>query len=170
MNSKDTPLHTVLFGMFPNAMKALARHSKFGSDKHNPGEPLHWAFDKSTAHAECLCSHLAQAATVDPETGESHTVAAFWRAAALLETELVRGGATPGFAVKFAQAVESDEASWVVQFNSDPSVYGGQWTPSSAMSGTFSSKTAADAAIDAYCKREGYESDRHEWRSVKVSP
>lgn len=112
MNSKDTPLHTVLFGMFPNAMKALARHSKFGSDKHNPGEPLHWAFDKSTAHAECLCSHLAQAGTIDPETGESHTVAAFWRAAALLETELVRGGAKPGFAVKFAEA---SAERWVVK-------------------------------------------------------
>lgn len=96
-----TPLHTVLFGMFPNALRALAEHAQFGNEKHNPGEPLHWSFDKSTQHADCVLSHLAKAGQTDPETGKSHTIAVLWRAFALLETELVNAGAEPGFAVRF---------------------------------------------------------------------
>lgn len=101
MTQKKTPLYQVLFGMFPNAAKAIAEHSLYGSEKHNPGQEVHWAFDKSTDHPGSLTRHLSAAGTVDPETGKSHTIGMAWRALAMLETELIQDGADPGFAVEF---------------------------------------------------------------------
>lgn len=92
-------IHTVTAGYFPNAIEALARHAQYGNDKHNPGEPLHWAFHKSVEHAESAARHLAKAGQIDPETGKSHTVGAAMRILMLLETELIADGAEPGFAV-----------------------------------------------------------------------
>jgi hypothetical protein len=85
---------------FPNALRAVADHSVYGSKKHNPGEPVHWQFDKSMAHAASAGRHLDARGTIDPETGKSHTIAAAWRALALLETELLYAGAEPGPGVK----------------------------------------------------------------------
>ena len=94
-------LTTALLDYFPNALAAIALHSEYGSAKHNPGEECHWAFDKSTHHADCVLRHLSERGTVDPETGRSHTISCAWRALALLETELVRGGLPPGRGVRF---------------------------------------------------------------------
>lgn len=91
---------TRLEDMFPNALAALAAHCVYGSQKHNPGEPVHWAFHKSIGHVEKCIGHMRRAGQTDEETGVSHTVNALWRAVAALETELVNAGATPGPAVK----------------------------------------------------------------------
>lgn len=92
-------LHTVFAGMYPNACVKLAAYAEYGSAKHNPGEPLHWAFDKSSEHAESAARHLAQCDQIDPETGESHALGLLCRAFMLLETQLIAAGAKPGFAV-----------------------------------------------------------------------
>lgn len=93
-------LHTIQSGYFPNALRALAEHAQYGNDKHNPGEPLHWAFNKSTEHAESAARHASQAGTIDPETGKSHTIGYAMRVMMLLEAEEIQRGARPGFAVR----------------------------------------------------------------------
>lgn len=97
------PVTTIHSDYFPNAMAAIAEHAVYGNEKHNPGERLHWAFYKSTDHANCVGRHLAQRGKVDPETGKSHTIAMAIRALMLLETELIEAGATPGRAVDMAK-------------------------------------------------------------------
>ncbi len=82
---KATPVVTGVLDYFPLAIAAIARLSKKGSDKHNPGEPLHWARGKSTDHADCAGRHLMERGTVEPESGESHEVCLAWRALALAQ-------------------------------------------------------------------------------------
>ncbi len=82
---KDEPVTTGVLDYFPLAIKALARLSKKGNDKHNPGEPLHWSREKSGDHADCIGRHLLDRGKVDPESGELHDVALAWRALANLQ-------------------------------------------------------------------------------------
>lgn len=92
---KAVPLAEGLLFYFPNALAEIARVSKRGNDQHNPGQPLHWAMEKSTDHADCIMRHLVDAGTLDTD-GMRHTAKVAWRALALLETELLAAGATPG--------------------------------------------------------------------------
>lgn len=89
---KDTPVFSGVMMYFPKAMFEIARHSKRGNDKHNPGQPLHWAKEKSKDQADCIARHLIDIGpnwdSVDEETGSLHAVALAWRALALLETVL----------------------------------------------------------------------------------
>jgi len=102
MITKKDSLATGVLDCFPNALAAIGRHSRFGNEKYPPvdgSSDLRWSFDVSTEHADAVVSHLVQRGQTDPETGYSHSVAMAWRALALLETELVGQGATPGRAV-----------------------------------------------------------------------
>lgn len=85
---KDTPLYSGVLAYFPRALAYIARVSKAGNDKHNPGQPLHWSKDKSNDHADCVARHLIEHGTTDPEDGLLHSGKLAWRALALLETEL----------------------------------------------------------------------------------
>lgn len=88
---KNMPVTTGVLDYFPDAIREISKLSKFGNDKHNPGEPLHWSREKSMDHADCIGRHLLERGTVDPETGDlklSHSVALAWRALALLQVEL----------------------------------------------------------------------------------
>lgn len=82
---KETPLFSGCLRYFPRALAAVARLSKKGNDKHNPGEPLHWSRDKSNDHGDCLVRHQVEYDCIDPETGEYHATAVAWRALAQLE-------------------------------------------------------------------------------------
>jgi hypothetical protein len=75
---KTYPLYRGLFQYFPRALAAVAHHSYIGNDKHNPGEPLHWARGKSNDQADCLLRHVM----------EDDWVAVAWRALAKLELVL----------------------------------------------------------------------------------
>src|SRR5688572_8614547 len=55
---KGIPLIGGCLKYFPAALAGVARHSKEANEKHNPGEPLHWARGKSTDHDECIGRHL----------------------------------------------------------------------------------------------------------------
>lgn len=90
---KAIPLCTGVIDYFPAALAAVARLSKSGNDKHNPGEPLHWTRQKSADHADCIARHLVDRGAVDPDTGMSHTVMVAWRALALLQVEEEERGA-----------------------------------------------------------------------------
>lgn len=55
---KNIPLLSGCFRYFPAALAGVARWSKLGNDKHNPGEPLHHARGKSMDHADCILRHM----------------------------------------------------------------------------------------------------------------
>jgi hypothetical protein len=92
---KGMPLFSGCLMYFPDALLAVAEHSRKANDKHNPGEPLHWSKDKSKDHADCIGRHLIDIGpkwdAVDPEFNSLHATALAWRALALLQTVLERG-------------------------------------------------------------------------------
>ncbi len=88
LERKNTPICTGVFDYFPKALAYVSQVSKAGNDKHNPGQPLHWAKDKSTDHPDCIARHLIERGTRDPEDGKRHSGKLAWRALANLEIEL----------------------------------------------------------------------------------
>lgn len=84
---KKIPLWSGVFKYFPLTMIELAKLSYIGNEQHNPGEPLHWAREKSSDHEDTLIRHLSEKGTVDVD-GVRHIVKAVWRAMASSETEL----------------------------------------------------------------------------------
>lgn len=72
---------------FPRALMAVANVSFVGNEQHNPGQPMHWAKEKSTDHADCILRHLAERGTIDDD-GLRHSAKVAWRALAQLEIEL----------------------------------------------------------------------------------
>ena len=76
---KKWPIYSGVLSPFPNAIAAIAHQSYFGNEKHcDESEPMHWEFDKSNDHHDCLMRHLL----------EEDYVAVAWRALALLETKM----------------------------------------------------------------------------------
>ena len=88
---KQHPMATGLLDYFPDALMAVSHVSFAGNQQHNPGEPLHWAREKSTDHADCIVRHLKDRGKFD-EDGERHSAKAAWRALALLQTEIEQEG------------------------------------------------------------------------------
>jgi len=86
-NRKTYPVTTGVLDYFPNAIAEVAHLSFVGNQQHNPGEPLHWAKEKSTDHADCIVRHLMQRGTVDTD-GVRHSTKVAWRALALLQIEI----------------------------------------------------------------------------------
>lgn len=83
---KNTPIFSGVLMYFPLAIAAVARHSKRGNDKHNSGQPLHWAREKSTDHADCISRHLVDVDHYNAEIGEYEEACALaWRALAKLQ-------------------------------------------------------------------------------------
>lgn len=84
---KDTPIFSGVMNYFPLAIAYVARVSKVGNDKHNPGQALHWDKTKSTDHADCIARHLLEHDKEDEE-GILHAGYLAWRSLALLQTLL----------------------------------------------------------------------------------
>lgn len=55
---KNVPVLSGCINYFPAALAGVAKHSKAGNDKHNPGEELHHARGKSSDHGDCIVRHL----------------------------------------------------------------------------------------------------------------
>jgi hypothetical protein len=92
---KEVPLVTGLLRYFPDALAEVAKVSFYGNEKHNPGEPLHWARDKSTDHLDCAGRHLLDAGGFDAPDfpgapPQRHTAKLAWRALAELQVEIER--------------------------------------------------------------------------------
>lgn len=83
------PLWDGCLAYFPNALAEVAKLSKLGNDKHNPGQPIHWAREKSTDHPNKILRHLIDAGKTDSQ-GVRHSAGLAWRALALLQEELER--------------------------------------------------------------------------------
>lgn len=83
---KDCPVYSGCFMYFPKALAEVARLSKIGNDQHNPGEPLHWAREKSGDELDSLARHLID--------GDHAHIA--WRALANLEKQIEAGWSLEG--------------------------------------------------------------------------
>lgn len=55
---KNYPILSGCLNYFPAALAGVAKLSKTGNDKHNPGQPLHHNRSKSTDHGDCIMRHL----------------------------------------------------------------------------------------------------------------
>jgi hypothetical protein len=84
---KATPICSGVLDYFPDALAAVARVSVTGNEQHNPGQPLHWAKEKSTDEADALIRHLLDRGGLDTD-GHPHSAKVAWRALALLQREL----------------------------------------------------------------------------------
>lgn len=54
---KDIPITSGVLKYAPAALAGVAKVSKAGNDKHNPGQPLHHARGKSNDHSDCIVRH-----------------------------------------------------------------------------------------------------------------
>ncbi len=84
---KNVPMARGLLDYFPLALAAIADLSRIGNEQHNPGQPMHWAREKSNDHADCVIRHLVDRGTLDTDKVR-HSTKAAWRALALLQLEL----------------------------------------------------------------------------------
>lgn len=55
---KNYPIFRGVLRYFPAAIAGVAKTSKLGNDKHNPGQELHHARSKSADHGDCIVRHL----------------------------------------------------------------------------------------------------------------
>lgn len=84
---KKIPLWSGLMQYFPDALIAVAKVSYAGNEQHNPGQPLHWAREKSSDQEDTLLRHLMERGTIDSD-GMRHSAKCAWRALAMLQLEL----------------------------------------------------------------------------------
>ena len=91
---KNYPIYSGVIRYFPDALAEVAALSLAGNEKHNPGEPMHWARGKSTDQLDCLMRHLAEAGNVDTD-GFLHDVKIAWRALANLQELLEKVNGLP---------------------------------------------------------------------------
>lgn len=84
---KQVPIASGVLDYFPLAIAEIARVSWEGNNQHNPGEPLHWARDKSTDHDDCIIRHFMERGEIDSD-GQRHSAKMAWRSLALLQLEL----------------------------------------------------------------------------------
>lgn len=103
---KAVPIFSGVMRYFPAALAEVAKVSKAGNDKHNPGQPLHWARGKSMDHFDCVVRHMIDAADLDAlidrgcaaeayvlQEQISEQAALAWRALADLQLLCERAGA-----------------------------------------------------------------------------
>jgi hypothetical protein len=89
---KSMPIATGVLAYFPDALLLVAFISRLGNDKHNPGQPLHWAKEKSTDEPDCEVRHMLDGfRKLPPDPGLealgqlSHKASKAWRALADLQ-------------------------------------------------------------------------------------
>lgn len=89
---KATPIWTGFVMYFPDVLAAVAEVSRLGNEQHNPGEPLHWAREKSTDQMNTAFRHMldyAQGNRYDTD-GSRHLAKAIWRLCAELQVDMER--------------------------------------------------------------------------------
>jgi hypothetical protein len=83
-----------LLQYFPDALEEVSYISYVGNEQHNPGQPLHWAKEKSTDHGDCIIRHLKDAGNFDVDVFNGvtyktrHSAKLAWRALAFLQLEI----------------------------------------------------------------------------------
>jgi hypothetical protein len=94
---------------WPRALVEVARISKAGNDKHNPGQPLHHARGKSMDHADTIARHLLERGGFDGEMRHSACLA--WRCMALRQEQLEAQGAPLARGAQLPEAGKSGTTS-----------------------------------------------------------
>jgi len=86
---KACPVYSGVLKYFPDALKEVAYTSKVGNDQHNPGEPLHWAKEKSQDEEDAAVRHLMDHSEnpMDDDTC-LHLAKAAWRTLGALQRYL----------------------------------------------------------------------------------
>jgi hypothetical protein len=80
---------------FPDAIAAVAAVCKAGNDQHNPGQPMHWAREKSTEQMDTALRHMmdhGMGVQVDID-GTWHLAKAAWRILAELQLAIEKARA-----------------------------------------------------------------------------
>ena len=92
---KERPIATGVLDYFPDAIAEVAYVSFVGNKQHNPGEPLHWAKEKSQDEEDAAMRHMADRFTKDTD-GAYHAAKSAWRMLAFLQKliEAERAGMT----------------------------------------------------------------------------
>src|SRR6187455_2849784 len=83
---KNQPIVTGFLDYFPLAVLAVAEVSNDGNAQHNPGEPLHWAREKSQDEVNTEARHLLERG--DKDGAVLHSAKRAWRAMADLQKEI----------------------------------------------------------------------------------
>lgn len=86
---KRIPIGTFLLEYFPDAIIEMTKLSYDGNEKHNPGEPMHWAREKSSDQVDCIFRHLFDFGAArdcdDLEAQINEMRSVMWRAGAQLQ-------------------------------------------------------------------------------------
>lgn len=85
---KAIPIFDGFLMYFPLACMAVAEVSRVGNDQHNPGEPLHWARNKSTDQFNTALRHMMDHGLGNRKDDDGktwHLAKAAWRTLAALE-------------------------------------------------------------------------------------
>lgn len=87
---KALPLWTFLMEYFPDVFLAVANVSIAGNKQHNPGEPLHWAREKSTDQMNTAFRHMFDygRGVIRDTDGQYHLAKAIWRLSAELQLRI----------------------------------------------------------------------------------
>jgi len=96
---KEAPMARGCLDYFPHALLYVARVSFVGNQQHNPGEPIHWAKEKSTDHADCIVRHAVERGGFDRDDNLRHSGKLAWRALANLQIELEDAARLAGITV-----------------------------------------------------------------------
>ena len=89
---KALPLWTYMMEYFPDAFVEACKVSVIGNNQHNPGQPLHWAREKSTDQMNTAFRHMwdhSRGVTKDVD-GAYHLAKAIWRLKAELQLTIER--------------------------------------------------------------------------------
>lgn len=87
---KALPIFDGCLMYFPDALLAIAEVSRIGNEQHNPGEPLHWAREKSMDQFNTGLRHQMDhrlGARYDSD-GARHLAKAAWRILAALQLDI----------------------------------------------------------------------------------
>lgn len=87
---KRIPIFDGCVMYFPKALCAVAEVSWIGNEQHNPGEPLHWARQKSSDHLNSALRHMIDHSSgARYDTDGARTLAKVaWRILAALELDI----------------------------------------------------------------------------------
>ena len=87
---KALPLWDFLMKYFPDAFVEVCRMAVVCNEQHNPGEPLHWAREKSKDQLNTAFRHMfdyGRGVKIDTD-GTHHLAKAIWRLSAQLQLDI----------------------------------------------------------------------------------
>lgn len=70
---KQYPIFRGVLRYFPAALAGIAKVSNTGNIKHNPGQELHHARNKSSDHGDCIIRHLIDVQDLLANDSTNHT-------------------------------------------------------------------------------------------------